>query len=558
MSRAGLFFRSIRHTRPRQLAWRAWLVAKRQALAAAAETGAPRRLLEGSAPEVSEDPPQPVFPPRSGSVAGSGESLTVRFLNQERPLGWPIDWHPEGLEHGAHLWKMHLHSMEYLEGLDDGALERTVADWIERNPPYRAGYWLYDWNSYTVSIRAVVWMQQLAMRGARIPTNLRARMHASLAIQLRFLERNLERDLGGNHLLKDAKALVWAGAYFRGAEARRWGTKGRGILGREIALQVLPDGMHYERSPAYHAQVFADLVECRAVVEPSRFRDRLVDALARMAQVLSDTTHPDGRTSLFNDGGLHAAYAPGTCLDAWSTITGGSVAPRSVFALADAGYFGARAGESFVLADCGAIAPDFLPAHGHGDILSFEWSLRGARIVVDAGVFEYAAGPRRAESRSTQAHNTVTLDRLDQCEFWGSFRVGRRARATVHRFDARPTGFALFGSHDGYRRLPGSPVVKRTFDVTPERIHVRDFVDGGTGQAVEARLLLHPDCRPERVPGGLEIRNGASVALFETATPFEVERAEWWPDFGVRREATRVVLRYGAAPCGGAFALRGA
>src|SRR5204863_8596471 len=125
-------------------------------------------------------------------------------------------------------------------------------------------------------------------------------------------------------------------------------------------------------------------------------------ALARMAQALVDLTHPGGLPSLFNDAGQHSAYSAAACLQAWKAMGGTSVAPRPVFALSDAGYFGARDGGSFVLADCGPIAPDHLPAHGHGDILSFEWTLAGQPIVVDAGVFEHAAGPWREESRATR------------------------------------------------------------------------------------------------------------------------------------------------------------
>jgi hypothetical protein len=37
-----------------------------------------------------------------------------------------------------------------------------------------------------------------------------------VAEQLVFLERNLETDICGNHLIKNIKALIWASAYFTG------------------------------------------------------------------------------------------------------------------------------------------------------------------------------------------------------------------------------------------------------------------------------------------------------------------------------------------------------
>ena len=36
---------------------------------------------------------------------------------------------------------------------------------------------------------------------------------------------------------------------------------GAGTLTAQLAMQVLPDGGHYERAPAYHCQVLADLID---------------------------------------------------------------------------------------------------------------------------------------------------------------------------------------------------------------------------------------------------------------------------------------------------------
>ena len=61
--------------------------------------------------------------------------------------------------------------------------------------------------------------------------------------------------------------------------------------------------MHFERSPAYHAQVFADVLECYAELDRSvNGAEWLAPLLARMATALDGVTHPDGMISLFNDG----------------------------------------------------------------------------------------------------------------------------------------------------------------------------------------------------------------------------------------------------------------
>ena len=50
--------------------------------------------------------------------------------------------------------------MEFIEGVDTEKWFGFIKDWIGVNKPYKKGYWLDDWNSYSLSIRVVVWMQQ--------------------------------------------------------------------------------------------------------------------------------------------------------------------------------------------------------------------------------------------------------------------------------------------------------------------------------------------------------------------------------------------------------------
>ncbi len=42
---------------------------------------------------------------------------------------------------------------------------------------------------------------------------------------------------------------------------------GESLLKAQLRQQFLSDGVHFELSPAYHCQVFADLVECAVVAE---------------------------------------------------------------------------------------------------------------------------------------------------------------------------------------------------------------------------------------------------------------------------------------------------
>lgn len=554
---AGLFLYSIRYTRPRQLVARLLLIAKRKFLARFASAALKRRVaLADAALPLQGHPLLPLFPPRRQLVAGTAP-LTVRFLNVERNIALPLDWRPADLRVGTRLWLLNLHYMEFLEGLDDAQCFAYMRDWIARNLPYAPGYWLDNWNSFSLSIRIVVWMQQLAARGTTaLAEDDRQSILRSLVAQARFLHSNIESDIGGNHIIKNIKALLWAGRFFDGAEARDWHRAGCRLLERELAEQVLPDGMHYELSHAYHAQVFADLLECYAALHDGALRQALGAALDRMARCQQDLTHPDGKCSLFNDAGLDMAYSTRECLAVHAALRGGRSAPQARIDYPSAGYFGLRSGDELILLDCGALAPDFLPAHGHGDALAFEWSIGDRRIVIDAGVYEYNDGPLRAASRATKTHNTVTLDDLDQSQFWKAFRVGRRARIVQRSVQWQDGGLRLEGMHDGYAHLPGGPRHRRTFAVAPGNIRIDDEIVGGSGQIATARLLLHPSCRVER-KGPREVVLAIDTLRVRVAASADIDAtpAECFLNFGVRQPTTQLVIRYGAAPVAGRIEL---
>lgn len=492
--------------------------------------------------------PLRVFAPRVELVVAHGSDLHASIAGARIRIDGTLDW--RGRELTA-LQRFHLHYMEYLESLDDERLVALVLDWIERNPRARRGSWGVDWNSYVISLRTVVWMQQLAERGRTLRPSARARIEASLIEQLAHLASHLELDVVGNHLIKNAKALLWASRYFAGPTAGAWGALAERILTSELEEQVLADGMHYERSPSYHAQVFADLVECASIASGA-LRARLLAKLEPMAQALVDLAHPDGLPCLFNDAGLHTSYSPDECLRAWETVSGGRVRQRGIFSLPRAGYFGMRTGDSLLVADCGAIAPEHLPAHGHGDVLSFEWSLGGQRFFVDAGVAQYEPGPARDEARATASHNTLTLDGADHAEFWSSFRVGRRPHVRVLRHEFHSGGFVLEGEHDGYRHLAGSPMHRRRFVSTSRMLMIEDEVRGGRGQRVETRLLLHPSVTAVVGKERLAILRCGDVELVvESRSPMRLESAWWSPDIGVRRPTLRLVFELAPAPCRG-------
>jgi uncharacterized heparinase superfamily protein len=259
-----------------------------------------------------------------------------------------------------------------------------------------------------------------------------------------------------------------------------------------------------------------------------------------MAGVAADLAHPDGEVALFNDGGLAMAYSPRECLAAFWRLLGRPPKRRRIFALESAGYFGMREDDNYFIADCGPIAPDALVAHAHGDVLSFEWSVGGKRIVVDQGVFEYNAGARRQAARGAANHNTLSIEGADQAEFFGAFRCGRRPNVELLRHQESETGFVLEGAHNGYAKLPGKPQHARRFEVSRDAISILDLVEGRTESEASIGFLFHPKCRVDMIEGGAIITSGGVKIRLDCSAPLQREDAVWWPDMGVEIPTWRV------------------
>jgi len=504
LERAKLTLRTVRNLRVEQIAWRVrrtlvprgipGVPLEPVALAPrAAAVGARWLAIEESAPDPDlEDRARRLL---AGEVYALGRSIPLERL----------DWTAQPV---SQLWTYHLHYFEPLATLHvmarrgvPGAVARIVElveGWIEGTAT-GAGE---GWDSYPTSVRIVQWLKVLAMdeaAGRLLPEALHHAMLRSLQQQATHLARNLEWDLSANHLLKNLCALAWAGLLLDGPEFPPAVGDASRRLEREVERQVLPDGMHEERSPAYHQLVLHDLLEVRALrVEMgdpgAGGMDRI---LGSMIHAMERMTRPDGSFLLFGDSANGSAPPRERvrCL-AESVASPGGVG-EGVWALPDAGFYGHSDGEHRLVVDCGPIGPRHQPAHGHCDALSFELDLLGVPVVVDSGVHGYAGDPFREYSRSTRAHNTVMIDGKEQSEVWGLFRVARMAHV---RREGGPTSGAVGEGGTPLFQLSGScrpfhaRKVKhlREFRLEPGVLRIVDEVRGGDGRQVETFLHLHP------------------------------------------------------------------
>jgi len=414
----------------------------------------------------------------------------VRLLGAEVPFP-PLDWSLAG---EPRLRRFHLHYGEEVLGWarrgDVTSAAAALTAWIDGNPPRRSD----AWHPYPLSTRVGNWVAALSIA----PELATAVVSESLARQLAHLERNVEDDVLGNHVVRNARGLVLGGTSLGLPEPVE---RGLALLERELPEQILSDGGHYERSPVYHLIVLRDLLEVRSVT-CAEWLDLRIERMTEFAAAL---TRPDGRPALFNDGALD--LAPSLELPE---------PPDGMVLFPDTGYIVIREGGVWLAFDCGPPAPDFLPAHAHADALSFQLWVDGCPLVIDPGTFTYEPGVDREWFRSTPAHSTIGLGGRDHFEHWSAFRAVGIPRPRLVSTDPLAAEVRL-----------GEVTYRRRLTLGPQELVIEDELEGSGEVDVRSSLPVAAEVDVEPIgPLAVSSQAGwASERMFQRA-PITVIRCE--------------------------------
>lgn len=480
----------------RQLAARARILLLRKLYATA------RTLpIEWAARDARGVTPRPVLPTMPLSVlapAGLGSARARAsafergkfvYLNDphmfsvdERTGRVSIDWGPPG---ASALWR---YQIQYLGALLDFVLAGStsgaadvLAAWIER---YATRWDATAWHPYPVSLRLSNLCLSAGAAGSFAALGPGAADLA--AVSAGYVHRHLERDVRGNHLLENARALLIASRSLEGPPVAAWERTARELLAREISEQILPDGAHFELAPMYHAIVLWRLLELAALLGRG---DPLVietidPAISAMRRFLAGVLCPDDDIPLLGDSTRRCDFAPPI-----ASLLGTEPVPREngLRAFPQAGLYVFTAPRLWAVLDAGPVCPEYLPAHGHADTLTVEVWCDGACLVGDPGVYSFT-GPERAWGRSSRAHSTLTVDDADTSEVYGSFRIGGRSmRPTVEvRLDQVTATVVPWDSDVQLSR------VVRVEGAERSAFHIVDRGRAPAGATVRSRLHLHP------------------------------------------------------------------
>ena len=371
---------------------------------------------------------------RSKNLIGTNPYI-FEFLNQSVNFSEKVDWN---YARNGKLWTYNLNYFDFITNSDLRSDEVTelIGAYHDCYKSIKDGK-----DSYPTSLRI---MNLIKIFGRfRSPE-----LEYILICDIRRLYGSLEYHILGNHLLENAFALYFASHLY--PENRRLTNKAVKLLREQLKEQILKDGGHYERSFMYHQIVLGRLLESISLTRSnphewsSKLMPLLVSSAESMVNWMSKISNNGEVFMRFNDSieGISPSYNDLLGL-AWRLFP---IRKKNVV-LDDSGFRVWRLGPFFFTLNIGEIGPKYQPGHAHADTLSFTLHYNGYPVIVDPGISTYESNDIRQLERSTFYHNTVSVNRLNNNEVWGSFRVGNRAKTNVI-FESDEK---IEVTHDGYK-----------------------------------------------------------------------------------------------------------
>ena len=460
--------------------------------------------------------------------------------------------------------------------------------WQSSNP-YPVGI---NWaSSLEVSFRCLswIWVYHL-LKDTGLPDFREEWLHG-LAQHGRHIERYLSTYFSPNtHLLGEGVGLFFLGVLSPElAAAERWKALGWEIVVREADRQVPADGFHFEDSTYYHVYAVdfflhsAILASANNIPIPGSLEEtlkRMLTALCLLGRAGAPPRFGD------DDGGrlfdprrnrsehLLDPLATGAILfqrgdykfvaadlreetiwllgaegvHMWDNLEAAPPTTDSA-ALSDAGFYLLSAPQTATQLVLHA-GPQGTQSggHSHADALSVCLQSNGRSLLLDPGTYEYVGkGGDRNRFRSTEMHNTLRVDGLNQAETATPFSWKRLTQSKAEQWIQGKSFGLVVASHDGYQRL-GSPVIHRRWVLSLKNglYLVRDVVEGQGKHQLDISWHLGQDLqlfeeKVFRVKGasqGLGLLPAQGHGWAE-----EVRKEPWSPVYGQKAQMT--VLNFG-------------
>ncbi len=441
-----------------------------------------------------------------------------------------------------------------------------IENWWKENPFMYSVNWTCTMD---VAIRAVNWMYAVLMvlDSSSVTEAFVKNLYQSLYQHGWFISNNLERTIpySNNHLFSDLAGLAYLGLLFKEKKrGKHWLDYAVTSLYEEIRCQVLPSGVHYERSVSYHrlmtemvlASVYA--LKRGGIAIPADIEYRA----GSMLSYISSYSKPNHLSPLVedNDDGRFLPFVRRDFRQHDYLLNPSSTECRFISLgvepisfseepatrlYKDAGHAVLRQGDVYLFVTNGEqssyeVSRKTVGTHTHNDKLSFELSLGSDDIIIDPGAYIYTPDPEKSnEFRSTVKHNTVVVDEEEQ-NFISPKNVFLATK------NSRSTKFCIISKNSlegEYKTFKGALTHRRSFEVKTNDVLITDeLYKEGSGHNGILSFHLAPGIVAKYEDGALKLKSESfSVKMiFEPHVEAEIMDDTVSPSYGVLEKSKTV------------------
>ncbi len=466
-------------------------------------------------------------------------------------------------------------------------------NWVDENPPYQGVNWACTMD---VAIRMVnMTVGFLNILNSKAVTDDDIRIFLKVHLQhARHIRTNLEWSpfLTSNHYMANICGLFAACLPFeKFPEYKRYLNFCRREMETEIFKQFRNDGTNFESSTYYHAFVTEMLLYpyvFSRIKGGITFSPAFEERLKKACFVIREITTPAQRIPQIGDtdSGKFLCFDSRDILDYTHIITHAAVlfpdfhlpenlhpspevhlfydkehitsaimrrqsAEASLISFNEGGLHIYRDPNMYFIFYATPQGTDGIGNHNHNDKLSFILFVYGQEIVTDPGTYVYTPYPKwRNTFRSTRYHNTVMVNKEEQCRFvdWSLFYTVNDAEVSSKAENKK--NLILFkGKHTGYKRI--GIIHERTVKLSPGdmRLEIEDSltpVEESKNPKIAASIFLHLHPAVQAEQHGSEINLYCNHVLSRVEVHCKnVKIIQSWhsPEYGLKESSSAIECR---------------
>ena len=495
--------------------------------------GQPVRIVSGDIDWQAD----PVTGKRPWPVSAFDEAAAISFPSVDVKYVWEVNRHQFLFILGRAFWLT-----------DDPRYAHTICtlikDWIDKNPIGLGVNWC---SHLEVAMRAISWLwtMPLLLSWRELDEDFLRLWLRSIAQHYYHLSKNLSTFTDPtNHLIGETTALWMLSLCLSELpDAENQAERSLGILMEELERQTTSDGVNKEQATGYHRFVLDFYLQI--IVLSVRVGQPITSTATQRVEAMLDYTDAlagkHGSAPMIGDSDdargiplpelvgwdFRDLLPTGAVLfnrSDWKRQSKKGVAEPMIWLLGPAaidsydelevrspvqvsrvfvegGYCFFDSDDAELIFDVGPLGLWPNASHGHADSLNILIRVNGKFLLTDPGTGAYFGAKNvRDEFRRTSAHNTLTVDQIDQADIYGTFKwVNPMQVKLLGWFIGEEFGFAI-AMHDGYARLRESVIHYRSVLSLPSSEWiVIDYLEGRGEHVFTRHFHFPPGTQLQRV-----------------------------------------------------------